>query len=68
MCRGALRATSSRRRCVTAEGVFGAAALQRGGGDADNRWMHPTSLSGTAVNGQVRHLLGIVIDIGICVS
>jgi hypothetical protein len=28
--------------------------------------MHPTPLSGTVVNGQVRHLLGIVIDIGIC--
>lgn len=31
----------------------------------NHRRMHPTFLSGTTVNGQIRHLLGIVIDIGI---
>lgn len=31
----------------------------------NHRRMHPTFFSGTTVNGQIRHLLGIVIDIGI---
>ena len=45
-------------------GGFRWRALKRDAGDADNRRMHPTFLSETAVNGQIRHLLGIVIDIG----